>query len=95
MRTQLTDSSYFPESMTVVPVIVSFDKCGNMLPLYIGIHGESFKILSSYQSSSPRFQKYKQFQCRVEDHGIIRQVELTYHPGECFWTIPKLRWYRD
>lgn len=35
MRTQLTDSSYFPESMTVVPVIVSFDKCGNMLPLYI------------------------------------------------------------
>lgn len=92
MREQLSDPSYFPDSMTVVPVIASFDKCGNMLPLYIGIHGESFKILSSHQTSQYSFQK---FRCRVEDHGTIRQVDLTYHPGECFWTIPKLRWYDE
>lgn len=92
MRKQISDPSYFPDSMTIVPVIVSFDKCGNILPLYIGVHGESFKVLSSYQTTKLQFLI---FHCRVQDHDIIRHVDLTYHPRESFWTIPKLRWYND
>ncbi|MDO5540587.1 MAG: hypothetical protein Q4F83_11045 [Eubacteriales bacterium] len=92
MRTHISDPSYLPDSMTVVPVIVSFDKCGNMLPLYIGVHGESFKVLSSVQKNDFQFQK---FHCRVQDHNVIRHVDLTYHPRESFWTIPKLRWGCD
>lgn len=79
--------SYNESTMTLVPVIASFDASGNIRPLYIGVHGESYKVLTCSCKKVYDFPVYK---CQVEDHGIARHVDLTYHPREHIWTIPKV-----
>ncbi|MDO4323541.1 MAG: hypothetical protein Q4C61_13535 [Lachnospiraceae bacterium] len=92
MPAHISNSSYDASSMTLVPVIVSFDTSGNMRPLYLGVYGESHKILSSYCTQNYDFRIFK---CQIEDHGTARNIILTFHPRECFWTIPKLPERRD
>ena len=92
MPAHISSSSYDPSSMTLVSVIASFDTTGNIRPLYIGIHGESYKIHASFCKKDYDF---RLFECQVEDHGTIRHIALTFHPREYFWTIPKIPEYRD
>lgn len=73
-------------TMIPVPVIASFDAYGNVLPLYIGFDGESYKVLSSIPHSEI---KIKTFKCKLDVYGRIRNVTLTFHPEQSIWTIPK------
>lgn len=92
MPAHISSSSYNPSTMTLVPVIVSFDVSGNMKPLYIGVHGKAYKVLSSFCIKKYDFRIFK---CQIEDHGIMRHIVLTFHPREYFWTIPKIAENRD
>lgn len=89
----ISDLTYNESTMTIVPVIASFDSSGNMKPLYLGVHGESYQILSCYSIKEFNFD-FPTFRCRVNDHGIVRDIILKYHPSDQIWTIPKLpaRW---
>lgn len=72
--------------MLPLPVIASYDATGNILPLYIGYKGESYKILSA--ALKPTLVLII-FECKVEVHGRVRNVELTFHPSDCVWTVPR------
>jgi hypothetical protein len=73
-------------TMIPVPVIASYDTEGNILPLYLGYKGESYKILSA--TFKPEYD-IKTFQCKIDVYGRVRNVTLSYHPCENVWTIPR------
>ena len=73
-------------TMITVPVIASYDASGNILPLYLGYNGESYKVLSAILKPCYRI---KTFQCKLDVYGRVRNVELSFHPNENAWTIPR------
>jgi len=73
--------------LQIVSVIVSFDTSGNLLPLYVRIGEESYKIL--YCRHKPTCLGNCLFQCKISDDGIIKDFELTYHERERMWSIPR------
>lgn len=79
-------SGSISSEMLPVPVIASYDATGNILPLYIGFKGESYRILSAAL-------KYDMtliiFDCKVDVHERVRNIELTFHPRNSIWTIPR------
>ena len=80
-------TSYDFYNVTLVPVIASFDSEGHIMPLYVRINGESFKIRSAWLK--PSFHSTSIFQCQIEDNGTIKPLILTYHHRENVWTISK------
>ena len=73
--------------MQTVPVIASFNDEGQIKPLYVGINGERYKVLSYWVRRS--FSNQIEFQCKLADQGILKPVILTYYQNECIWTIPE------
>lgn len=72
--------------MTPVSVIASFDAEGNILPLYLGYKGESYKVVSAI--FHPEI-KVKIFECKINVYGRTRDVMLSFHPDQNIWTIPR------
>lgn len=72
--------------LQLVPVISSFDKEGNVTPLYVRINKESFKIYNSYQSNSTI--QLLHFKCEVMVGDCVRPLELMYHVNEHKWSMP-------
>lgn len=75
---------YKPTDLT--PVIASFDTEGHICPLYVRIHGESFKIDSFWVKYA--FAHTIEFHCKIQDHGFLRPLVLTYYQSEGVWGIP-------
>lgn len=73
-------------TMIPVPVIASYDASGNILPLYLGYNGESYKVVSAILKPGHRI---KVFQCKLDVYGRVRNVTLSFHPNENVWTIPR------
>lgn len=80
-------TSYDFNNATLVPVIASFDSEGHIMPLYVRINGESFKIRSAWQK--PSFGSTSVFQCQIEDNGTIKPLLLTFHQRENVWAMSK------
>lgn len=67
-----------------IPVVASFDGKGNLLPLYVRINGESYKI----ENCSLKCDKQQTlvYTCQTIDHGIMKQFFLCYSKENCTWT---------
>lgn len=87
MSAKVSHTSYDFKNSILVPVIASFDSEGHILPLYVRINGESFKIHSAWLK--PGFYPTSTFQCQIEDNGTIKPLILIYHQRESVWTMPK------
>lgn len=72
--------------MNVIPVIASFDTAGDILPLYLAVDNEQYKILSVTPVPSLILSVFK---CKVDVCGYIKHITLTFHAKERVWTIPK------
>ena len=72
--------------LKIVPVISSFDKEGNINPLYVRIDGESLKIYNAYQSHSTI--SLLHFKCEVMVQNSVRPITLMYHVNDHKWSIP-------
>lgn len=77
-------NSFDSNTMTVVPVIASFDSNGTIKPLYVRIDGKSLKIISCWFQDESLIKK---FHCTVELDGYSKDIILIYHPSHCFWTV--------
>lgn len=84
MGATVSYNSYDISGEAIVPVIASFDASGNIIPLYVRINGESFRILSSTLVCSLGLIS---FNCQVENYGVAKPLTLTYHPRESVWTM--------
>ena len=74
---------------TIVPVIATFDTEGYVLPLYIRINGESFRVTSSNMIQQDF--AISRFKCFINDAGRFKSLNLSYHPDRGIWTIDKQR----
>lgn len=74
------------DAALAVPVIASFDSEGRISPLYIRIHGESYKVESFWKKS--RYANATEFNCRIIDHGQMKPVKLTFYAETGVWIIP-------
>ena len=73
--------------LKIVPVISSFDKEGNITPLYVRIEGEPLKIYNAYQVESPY--QLLHFKCEVMVYdNCVRPLDLMYHVNEHTWSMP-------
>lgn len=84
---EVSHNSFIESQMILVPVIASFDTAGVVKPLFVRIGDESYKILHPVQTNSIGLDI---FRCKINDHGILKPLQLSYHVRDGFWTIPKI-----
>ena len=73
--------------LKVVPVIAPYDGNGNILPLYVRIGEESFKIYNAYGSESTY--RILTFKGEVMVQDAVRPIKLSYFMNDLIWCIPK------
>ena len=73
--------------LKVVPVIATYDGNGNILPLYVRIGEESFKIYNAYVSESTY--RILTFKGEVMVQDAVRPIKLSYFMNDLIWCIPK------
>lgn len=72
--------------LKVVPVIATYDGNGNILPLYVRIGEETFKIYNAYVSES-NF-RILTFKGEVMVQDAVRPIKLSYFINDLTWCIP-------
>ena len=72
--------------LKVVPVIATYDGNGNILPLYVRINEETFKIYNAYVSES-NF-RILTFSGEVMVQDAVRPIKLSYFINDLMWCIP-------
>lgn len=80
----ISHSAFDCTSTIIVPVIASFDSNGKINPLYVRIHGASYKIDSSTIGSN--FVNTIDFHCKVIDGDSLKPLMLTFHRREGMWS---------
>ena len=73
--------------LKVVPVIATYDGNGNILPLYVRIGEETFKIYNAYVSESTY--RILTFKGEVMVQDSVRPIKLSYFMNDLIWCIPK------
>ena len=73
--------------LKVVPVIATYDGNGNILPLYVRIDEETFKIYNAYVSESTY--RILTFKGEVMVQDAVRPIKLSYFMNDLIWCIPK------
>lgn len=86
MPAKVSFTTYDTDHTQIVTAIASFDSQGHVLPLYIGINGNSYKVHSAWMK--PAFKGHLEFNCQIIDDGCLKPVVLSYHKTEDVWTIP-------
>lgn len=76
------------DSRTIVPAIISFDTKGNIVPLYIRVGTESYRIVTSYRTY-PESELF--FRCQIEVDDRLVETTLIYHKSEHVWSIPQIK----
>lgn len=74
-------------NLKVVPVIATYDGNGNILPLYVRIGEETFKIYNAYVSESTY--RILTFKGEVMVQDSVRPIKLSYFMNDLIWCIPK------
>lgn len=72
--------------LRMVSVISSFDKEGNIKPLYVRIDGEPLKIYNAYLSNSTY--SLLHFKCEVMTNDRVQPLMLMYHVNDHKWSMP-------
>ena len=70
-----------------VSVIASFDSSGRILPLYVRLNGESFKILSCSKRLPKASWSNPDYECRIDNHGYMRYIYLSYDEENSVWSL--------
>jgi len=78
-------NSFDYRSVDIVPVIASFDTEGHMLPLFVRIKGESFKIESAWAQNC--FRNVIEYKCKLIDGDLLKPLALTFYREEGMWTM--------
>lgn len=87
MRVDSYNSVDFDEQK-IIPVIVSYDTHGNILPLYIRVGEIPYKVLDArLKGEGPYSQNVHLFQCRITDGAGVKHVVIKYHKKEDLWSI--------
>lgn len=73
--------------LRTVPVISTFDGNGNVLPLYVKLEGETFKIYNAYVSEST-FQILTFKGEVMAQNNTVKQITLNYFLNDLIWCIP-------
>lgn len=68
-----------------IPVIASFSDNGKVLPLYLRINEESYKVIECHEVDNNR--SVAEFRCFIEDCGIRKEVRVKYFYAEAIWFI--------
>jgi hypothetical protein len=74
--------------ITILQVIASFSDNGHIRPLYVRIHGETYKVDSYWVRT--QFRNQMEFNCKLIVNDFLRPLVITYHLNECIWTTPKI-----
>ncbi len=85
MAAKVSYTSYDYKDISIVPVIVSFDTKGRIVPLYVRIAGESYRIDSFYVQK--RFESIFTFCCQLIVGDCLKPLQLTYYKEEDVWGI--------
>lgn len=78
--------SYDHTSMVFVSVIASFDTQGHIVPLYVRLDKESYRISSCWASKC--HSGIVEFHCKLIDGNYEKPLLLTYYPAEQVWGVP-------
>lgn len=81
-------TSFDYKSVTIVPVIASFNSEGKIAPLWVRINGNAYKIDSYW--SNVCFRNIVEFRCKIIDGDCLKPLSLTFYREEGMWTIPKI-----
>ena len=73
--------------LTIVPVISSFDREGNVLPLYVRLEGQPFKIYNPYVCESNT--RILTFRCEIITNNMVRNIKLKYFVHDLVWCLKK------
>lgn len=73
--------------LKIVPVISTFDGNGNVLPLYVKLEGETFRIYNAFVSETTfRIITFKGEVQAGDD--TIKPIKLSYFINDLIWCIP-------
>lgn len=78
----MTSTNYEP-----VSVIASFDTEGYIRPLYVRVNAESLKVHSCWLK--PSFRGTIEFQCKVIDNNILKDINIIYRQSDNIWSLVK------
>ena len=73
--------------LTVVPVIATYDGNGNILPLYVRIGEESYKIYNAYVSET--MYRILTFKGEIMVQDTVLPIKLSYFINDLIWCLPK------
>ncbi len=86
MPAKVSHTTYDTYHTKIVTVIASFNSKGHVLPLYVGIDGERYKVASAWME--PSYHGHLKFNCQIIDNNRLKPIVLSYHKTEDVWTIP-------
>ena len=81
-----TSNTTHTDPDTSVPVIASFNKAGEIRPLYVRMNGIALRVLSFWVKST--YLNTLEFQCKVYDAGVVKPLRLIYYQSEGIWIVP-------
>jgi len=87
MTAYVSNSTHDYETLEHVPVIASFNQNGNMMPIYVGIDGQRFKIVSACLRSG--FNNVMDFNCQINDGNYIKPIRLIYYKDDGIWALKR------
>lgn len=80
-----TSSTTFDHAPSdIVPVIASFDKQGNVRPLFVRLGPDSYKVNDAFCQNE--FSNTITFRCHVIDNGYLKPLILVYHRSCNMWS---------
>lgn len=82
----ISSNSYDYKAVETVPVIASFDRSGRIVPLYVRLGRDSYKVQSCW--ASRKHGGIEEFHCRVVDGSCLKPLLLTYYKDEDVWAVP-------
>lgn len=84
MTGHVSYTSFDHKPSDIVPVIASFDKQGNVRPLYVRLGSESYKVNDAFCQNE--FSNTITFRCHIIDNEYLKPLILIYHRSCNMWS---------
>lgn len=87
MTAYVSNTTHDYETLEHVPVIASFNQNGQILPIYVGIDEQRFKIVSAVVRAG--FSNILEFNCQISDGNYIKPIRLKYFKDDGIWALKR------
>lgn len=77
-------------NLVIVPVIASFNKEGNMIPIYFSVEGIKIKI-DRIIWAKEKLAWGSHYKCRICVSDVAEEIELMYYKSRNMWTLKRGR----